>query len=194
MDFDTAMADSKDSAMKDVANHLNVRLIALIYVRIYRLSIEARSSGQVGPIQEKDIKEEGNSYNSMVYSLFIQLIGYLSCCYASIQTTIESQLRNAVQTQLDGVQKGLQTLQELEKTVREVRRTMSDVDTLYQDCAELSDVVNPIKEVNRKHQQVRTFFDLFREWESLLCQLYRTCVNMVVVSVVTSTLSIPIAV
>ena len=72
----------------------------------------------------------------------------------SIQATIESQLRNAVQTQLDGVQKGLHTLQDLEKTVSEVKSSMGDVERLYQDCAELSDVVKPIKEVNRKHRQV----------------------------------------
>lgn len=64
-------------------------------------------------------------------------------------------MRNAVQTQLDGVQKGLHTLQELEKIVHEVKTSMSDVDSLYQDCAELSDVVKPIREVNRKHQQVQ---------------------------------------
>lgn len=69
------------------------------------------------------------------------------------QATIESQLRNAVQTQLDGVQKGLQTLQELEKIVHEVKSRVSDVEHLYQDCAELSDVVKPIRDVNRKHQQ-----------------------------------------
>ena len=68
---------------------------------------------------------------------------------------MESQLRNAVQTQLDGVQKGLHTLQELEKIVHEVKSSMSDVDRLYQDCAELSDVVKPIREVNRKHHQVQ---------------------------------------
>ena len=74
-------------------------------------------------------------------------------CFCA-QASIESQLRNAVQTQLDGVQKGLQTLQELGKVVREVREGVSDVEKLYSDCAELSDVVKPIKEVNRKHQQV----------------------------------------
>lgn len=59
-----------------------------------------------------------------------------------------------MQTQLDGVQKGLQTLQELEKIVHDVRGSMIDVGKLYQDCAELSDVVKPIRELNRKHQQV----------------------------------------
>lgn len=70
------------------------------------------------------------------------------------QSTLESQLRNAVQTQLDGVQKGLQTLQDLEKVVKEVKVSVGDVEHLYQDCAELSDVVKPIRDVNRKHQQV----------------------------------------
>jgi hypothetical protein len=63
-------------------------------------------------------------------------------------------LRNAVQTQLDGVQKGLTTLQDLEKIVRDVRGSIGEVESLYQDCAELSDVVKPIRDVNRKHQQV----------------------------------------
>ena len=31
---------------------------------------------------------------------------------------------------------------------------MSEVERLYQQCAELSDVVRPIKDVNRRHQQV----------------------------------------
>jgi len=68
---------------------------------------------------------------------------------------VESQLRNAVQTQLDGVQKGLQTLQELGKVVKEVREEVSEVERLYLDCAELGEVVRPIKDVNRKHQQVK---------------------------------------
>ena len=63
-------------------------------------------------------------------------------------------MRNAVQTQLDGVQKGLQTLQDLEKVVKDVKSHMGVVGRLYQDCAELSDVVKPIRDVNRKHQQV----------------------------------------
>lgn len=80
------------------------------------------------------------------------LLDRLICC---LQATIESQLRNAVQTQLDGVQKGLQSLQELEKVVKEIKGQMGEVGRLYQDCAELSDVVKPIRDVNRKHQQVR---------------------------------------
>ncbi len=52
------------------------------------------------------------------------------------------------------MQKGLQTLQELGKYVREVKDDVGEVEKLYRDCAELADVVTPIKEVNRKHQQV----------------------------------------
>lgn len=79
----------------------------------------------------------------------------LCVCVCVHQAIIESQLRNAVQTQLDGVQKGLCSLQELEKMVRVVREGVNDVEKLYSDCAELSDVVRPIREVNRKHQEVR---------------------------------------
>ncbi len=61
-----------------------------------------------------------------------------------------------MQTQLDGVQKGLQSLQDLEKVVMDIKGHMGDVGRLYQDCAELSDVVKPIRDVNRKHQQVST--------------------------------------
>lgn len=32
--------------------------------------------------------------------------------------------------------------------------SMSEVERLYQQCADLSDVVRPIKDVNRRHQQV----------------------------------------
>lgn len=32
--------------------------------------------------------------------------------------------------------------------------SMSEVEQLYQQCADLSDVVRPIKDVNRRHQQV----------------------------------------
>lgn len=31
---------------------------------------------------------------------------------------------------------------------------MSEVEQLYQQCSELSEVVRPIKDVNRRHQQV----------------------------------------
>jgi len=33
---------------------------------------------------------------------------------------------------------------------------MSEVERLYQQCADLSDVVRPIKDVNRRHQQLKT--------------------------------------
>ena len=89
---------------------------------------------------------------SMTYKHITILVSLQSLLL--FQATIESQLRNAVQTQLDGVQKGLQTFQELEKIVRDVRGSMNDVGTLYQDCGELMDVVKPIKELNKKHQQV----------------------------------------
>ena len=38
--------------------------------------------------------------------------------------------------------------------MQEVRESMGEVEQLYQQCADLSEVVKPIKEVNRKHQQV----------------------------------------
>lgn len=74
-------------------------------------------------------------------------------------------MRNAVQTQLDGVQKGLVTLQDLEKIVHEVRASMNDVEHLYQDCAELSDVVKPIRDVNRKHQQASPLYCYYHHGE-----------------------------
>ena len=76
------------------------------------------------------------------------------CIPTCEQATIESQLRNAVQTQLDGIQKGLGSLQTAEKVVKEVKESMSEVEHLYQQCADLSEVVRPIKDVNRRHQQV----------------------------------------
>ena len=33
--------------------------------------------------------------------------------------------------------------------------SMNDVEQLFSQCADLSDVVKPIKDVNRRHQQVR---------------------------------------
>ena len=35
-----------------------------------------------------------------------------------------------------------------------VQCSMSEVEQLYQQCSELSEVVRPIKDVNRRHQQV----------------------------------------
>lgn len=73
------------------------------------------------------------------------------------KATVESQLRNAVQTQLEGVQTGLENLTEAEKVIAEIKDRMADMEEVYhQKGAELSDVVRPIKEVNRKHQQLKT--------------------------------------
>ncbi|XP_064405775.1 exocyst complex component 3-like isoform X2 [Halichondria panicea] len=72
------------------------------------------------------------------------------------KATIESQLRNAVQTQLDGVQKGLKSLQEASGVMQTIRLNMGEVEQLYQQCADLSEVVKPIKDVSRKHQQLKT--------------------------------------
>ena len=64
-------------------------------------------------------------------------------------------MRSAVQKQLEGVQKGLRGMKEAEKAVKEIKVSMGEVEQLYQDCAELSEVVRPIKEVNKRHQQVQ---------------------------------------
>lgn len=72
------------------------------------------------------------------------------------KATVESQLRNAIQTQLDGVDKGLGSLREAEALVQEVKESTNEVEQLYQQCADLSDVVRPIKDVNRRHQQLQT--------------------------------------
>ena len=70
------------------------------------------------------------------------------------QTAIETHLRSAVQKQLEGVQKGLRGMKEAEKAVKEIKTSMGDVEQLYQQCSELSEVIRPIKEVNKRHQQV----------------------------------------
>ncbi len=36
-----------------------------------------------------------------------------------------------------------------------IHLNMGEVEQLYQQCADLSEVVKPIKDVSRKHQQVR---------------------------------------
>ncbi len=36
-----------------------------------------------------------------------------------------------------------------------IRLNMGEVEQLYQQCADLSEVVKPIKDVSRKHQQVK---------------------------------------
>ena len=63
-------------------------------------------------------------------------------------------MRSAVQKQLEGVQKGLRGMKEAEKAVKEIKVSMGEVEQLYQECSELSEVVRPIKEVNKRHQQV----------------------------------------
>ena len=78
----------------------------------------------------------------------------LFSCYLMSQTAIETHLRSAVQKQLEGVQKGLRGMKEAEKAVKEIKVSMGEVEQLYQQCSELSEVVRPIKEVNKRHQQV----------------------------------------
>ena len=63
-------------------------------------------------------------------------------------------MRSAVQKQLEDVQKGLRGMKEAEKSVKEIKVSMGEVEQLYQQCSELSEVVRPIKEVNKRHQQV----------------------------------------
>ena len=45
-------------------------------------------------------------------------------------------------------------MKEAEKAVKEIKTSMGDVEQLYQQCSELSEVIRPIKEVNKRHQQV----------------------------------------
>jgi exocyst complex component 3 len=76
------------------------------------------------------------------------------------KATVESQLRNAVQTQLEGVQTGLENLGEAQKVISEIKISMAEVeDVFHEKGAELSEVVRPIKEVNRRHQQLKTTSD-----------------------------------
>ncbi|KAL5473991.1 hypothetical protein EMCRGX_G028561 [Ephydatia muelleri] len=69
--------------------------------------------------------------------------------------TVESQLRNTIQTQLDGVHSGLAKLKESEAVIHEIRDKMAEVGHMYKQCAELTEVVNPIKDVNRKYRQLQ---------------------------------------
>jgi exocyst complex component 3 len=73
------------------------------------------------------------------------------------KSTVESQLRNAVQTQLAGVQTGLENLKEAHKVITDIKTSMAEVEDVYhKKGAELSEVVRPIREVNRRHQQLQT--------------------------------------
>ena len=40
--------------------------------------------------------------------------------------------------------------------------SMSEVEQLYQQCSELSEVVRPIKDVNRRHQQVSVWVWVYK--------------------------------
>ncbi|XP_065898637.1 exocyst complex component 3-like [Dysidea avara] len=76
--------------------------------------------------------------------------------YSRQKASIESRLRNAVQTQLDGVQKGLADLRKAVGVVKEIKESMSEVEELYKNCKDLEDSINPIREVNRRYQQLST--------------------------------------
>jgi exocyst complex component 3 len=72
------------------------------------------------------------------------------------KTTVETQLRNAVQTQLDGVQNGLVGLKIAGDTIGDIKERMGQVEEVYKQCEELSDIIGPLKEANRRYQQLRT--------------------------------------
>ena len=38
--------------------------------------------------------------------------------------------------------------------VQDIKRGMNDVEEVYKQCEELSDIISPLKEVNRRYQQV----------------------------------------
>lgn len=78
--------------------------------------------------------------------------------YARQKASTEARLRNAVQTQLDGVQKGLGDLKKAVSVVREIKESMTEVEELYKSCKALEDSINPIREVNRQHQQLSTTY------------------------------------
>ena len=40
--------------------------------------------------------------------------------------------------------------------VGDIKSDMDDVEEVYKQCEELSDIISPLKEVNRRYQQVTT--------------------------------------
>ena len=58
------------------------------------------------------------------------------------------------------MQKGLKSLQDASVVMQAIRLNMGEVEQLYQQCADLSEVVKPIKDVSRKHQQVMCVWPL----------------------------------
>ena len=47
-------------------------------------------------------------------------------------------------------------MKEAETAVKDIKVSVGEVEKLYQQCSELSEVIRPIKEVNKRHQQVCT--------------------------------------
>lgn len=129
-----------------------------------RYSIKSKSPPEVKPIPPMDYEQASvDSFDSASRAVAEMLtkpehldsLDQIRMKVARKKATVESQLRNAVQTQLDGVQNGLDLLKDSTLTVKDIKKSMLQVEAVYKQCEELSDVMGPIKEVNRRFQQLR---------------------------------------
>uniref|UniRef100_A0A6B2ECA6 Putative exocyst complex subunit sec6 n=1 Tax=Phlebotomus kandelakii TaxID=1109342 RepID=A0A6B2ECA6_9DIPT len=72
------------------------------------------------------------------------------------KASVESQLKTAMQNQLDGVRVGLKQLESCLANIEDIKVRMTEVEDLLSTVPEINDALDPVRDENTKHSQYAT--------------------------------------